>query len=368
MSSFKIRVAEPNIIEEDARAVYDAIMENCLSSGPYVEKFEKDFANYIGVKDAVAVNSGTAALHLPLEALNVRNGDEVITTPFTFAATSNVIVLQNAKPVFVDIEPETYNLDPKKIEKTITPKTKAIMPIHYGGQCAEMDEINEIAQKYNLHVIEDAAPAVGALYKGKKAGTLSKIAGFSFFPDKNMTTGEGGMIATNDSELAEKCRVMRKNGASKRYYNIYIGWNFKMPDPNAALEISQLKRIESIVAMKNQVAKYYGSILKSIEGIVPPIVREYNRHTFMLYAILTKNNQQREKIRLGLEKKGIETRINFPPMHLQPIYTRIFGFKKGMFPVTEDIAERILGLPIFIKMTQEQQVTVVNSINEIIRE
>ena len=141
-----------------------------------------------------------------------------------------------------------------------------------------------------------------------------------------------------------------------------------MPDPNAALGISQLKRIESIVAMKNQVAKYYGSILKSIEGIVPPIVREYNRHTFMLYAILTKNNQQREKIRLGLEEKGIETRINFPPMHLQPIYTRIFGSKKGMFPVTEDIAERILGLPIFIKMTQEQQVMVVNSIKEIIRE
>ncbi|OLC36378.1 MAG: hypothetical protein AUH84_01640 [Thaumarchaeota archaeon 13_1_40CM_4_38_7] len=364
-SNFKIRVAEPNITEEDARAAYQAIKENCLSSGPYVEKFEHDFANYVGVKEAVAVNSGTAALHLPIESLGIKNGDEVITTPFTFAATSNVIVLQNAKPVFVDIEPETYNLDPYKIEKALTPKTKAIMPIHYGGQCAEMDAINEIAQKHNLYVIEDAAPALGALYKGRKAGTLSIAAGFSFFPDKNMTTGEGGMIATNDHELAEKCRILRKNGASKRYYNIYIGWNFKMPDPNAALGISQLKRIESIIEAKNKVAKYYSSLLKD-RGVIPPLVKDYNRHTFMLYVILTNNNKQRETIRLGLEREGIETRINFPPMHLQPVYSKMFGFKKGMFPVTEDIAERILGLPIFIKMTKEQQDTVVEKIRGLV--
>jgi len=366
-TNYKIRVAEPNITEEDVDSICNAVRENCLSSGPYVKKFEDAFAKYIGIKEAVAVNSGTAALHLPLEALGIKNGDEVITTSFTFAATSNVIVLQHAKPVFVDIEGETFNIDPQKIEKAITPKTKAIMPIHYAGQCSEMDEINEIANKHDLTVIEDAAPGLGALYKDQKAGTLGKFAGFSFFPDKNMTTGEGGMMVTNDSDMAEKCRILRKSGASKRYYNIYIGWNFKMPDPNAALGISQLKRIESIIESKNKIANYYSSALEKIQDIIPPITRKYNKHTFMLDSILTKNEKQREKIRLDLEKKGIETRINFPPMHLQPIYQKLFNFKIGSLPITEDMAKRVLGLPIFIKMTQEQQDSVIDTIQKSVR-
>jgi len=354
LQSYKIRVAEPDITDEDAKAMYDAVKKNCLSSGPYVEKFEEEFKKFVGVKEAIAVNSGTAALHLALESLGLKSG-EVITTSFTFAATSNVIVLQNMKPIFVDIESETYNLDPNNIEKAITPETKAIMPIHYGGQCSEMDEINEIAQKHNLHVIEDAAPALGASYRGRKAGTLSEIAGFSFFPDKNLTTGEGGMITTNDIKLAEKCRILRKNGASSRYYNTLIGWNFKMPDPNAALGTSQLKRFENTLDRKNQKANYYKSILGSIPEIVLPTIRKYNKHTFMLYSILAKNNTQRECIKNALEKERIETRINFPPMHLQPAYVNLYGFKKGILPVTEDIAERILGIPIFINMTDKQQ-------------
>ena len=360
-SHFKIRVAEPNIEEEDAKAMYQAVKENRLSSGKYVEEFENEFAKYVGVKEAIAVNSGTAAIHLPLESLNL-NAGEVITTSFTFAATSNVIVLQNMKPVFVDIEPETYNIDPKKIEAAITTKTKAIMPIHYGGQCAEMDEINEIADKHNIHVIEDAAPALGGIYKNRKAGTLSKISGFSFFPDKSITTGEGGMVTTNDSDLAEKCRILRKNGASKRYYHDYIGWNFRMPDPNAALGKSQLKRIEKIIKLKNEKADYYKEKLQNIDDVVPPLVKNYNRHTFMLYSILTKNNSQRQKIITELNKKGIETRINFPPVHLQPVYAKRFNFKVDSLPVTEDIANRILGLPIFIKMTNEQQDIITESI------
>ena len=360
-SHFKIRVAEPNIEEEDAKAMYQAVKENRLSSGKYVEEFENEFAKYVGVKEAIAVNSGTAAIHLPLESLNL-NAGEVITTSFTFAATSNVIVLQNMKPVFVDIEPETYNIDPKKIEAAITTKTKAIMPIHYGGQCAEMDEINEIAGKHNIHVIEDAAPALGGIYKNRKAGTLSKISGFSFFPDKSITTGEGGMITTNDSDLAEKCRILRKNGASKRYYHDYIGWNFRMPDPNAALGKSQLKRIEKIIKLKNEKADYYREKLQNVDGVVPPFVKNYNRHTFMLYSILTKNNSQRQKIITELNKKGIETRINFPPVHLQPVYVKRFNFKVDSLPITEDIANRILGLPIFIKMTNEQQDIITESI------
>ena len=364
-SDFKIRVAEPSIEEEDAKAVYNAVKEECLSgSGPYNKQFEKNFAEYIGTKHAIAVNSGTAALHLSLEVLDIRDGDEVITTPFTFAATSNVIIMQNAKPVFVDIEPETFNLDPLKIESSISSKTKAIMPIHYAGQPCEMDAINEIAKKHNLSVIEDAAPAVGATYKGKKAGTLSDIAGFSFFPDKNMTTGEGGMIVTNNSEFAQKCQILKKNGASKRYYNTSIGWNFKMSDINAALGISQLKRIESIIERKNSCAKFYDELLSAIPEITVPTVREYNRATYMLYSILIKDNKLREKIRIGLETKGIETRINFPSMHLQPAYIEKFGDTKGSLPISEDASERILGLPIFINMTQTDQELVVNAIKE----
>jgi len=362
---FKIRVAEPNITENDAKVVYDAILKSHLSVGPEIAEFEDSFAKYVGTKEAIAVNSGTAALHLSLESLGIKNS-EVITTSFTFAATTNVIVLQNCKPVFVDIDPITYNLDPQKIESAITEKTKAIMPIHYAGQVSEMDEINEIAEKHNLSVIEDAAPAVGALYKNKKAGSLSKIAGFSFFPDKNMTTGEGGMITTNDSDLAEKCRIMRKNGAESRYYNTLIGWNFKMPAPNAALGISQLKKIESTIEEKNKKADYYTTQLKETE-IIPPTVKSYNRCTFMLYSILTKNNLQRELIRKKLEEKGIETRVNFPSMHLQPIYRKLFGFKEGLLPITEDISNRILGLPIFIKMTQEQQDLILDTIYEVIK-
>jgi perosamine synthetase len=365
---FNIRVAEPNISEDDAKAMYQAVIEGRLSSGIYCENFEKDFAKYIGTKEAITVNSGSAALHLALESLNIKNGDEVITTPFTFAATSNVIVLQDAKPVFVDIENETFNIDPKKIENAITPKTKAIMPIHYAGQCGEMDEINEIAEKHNLVVIEDAAPAVGSTYKQKKAGTLGRIAGFSFFPDKNMTTGEGGMIVTDDHELAEKCRILKKNGASKRYYNTEIGWNFKMPDPNAALGISQLKKIEKIIESKNKIASYYSDRFNEFTDIIPPVIRSYNRCSFMLYSILAKNNQQREKIRIDLEKVGIETRINFPSMHLQPIYKKLYGFSEGSFPISEDASQRILGLPIFVNLSQENQDLVIDSIKKSINE
>ena len=361
---FHIPSAEPNITEDDAKAAYNAIKEGRLSSGSYVKKFEQEFANYIGTKFAIAVNSATSGLQLSLASLGIYDG-EVITTPFTYAATSNVIVHQNAKPVFVDVDKATYNIDPDKIEKAITKKTRAIMPIHYGGQCSEMEEISEIASKHNLFVIEDAAPAIGATHKQRRAGTFGIISAFSFFPDKNLTTGEGGMVVTSDPELADKCEELRKNGASSRYHHTSIGWNFKMPDPNAALGLSQLKRIESIIATKNKIAKYYQVSLEKINEIQPPIVKEYNRHTFMLYSILTKDLKQREEIKNALADKGIESRINFPSVHLQPIYKQMFGFQSGSFPISENLSDRILGLPIFFSMKEEQQDQIVNVIREI---
>ena len=363
---FHIPSAEPNITEDDAKAAYNAIKEGRLSSGSYVKKFEQEFANYIGTKFAIAVNSATSGLQLSLASLGIYDG-EVITTPFTYAATSNVIVHQNAKPVFVDVDKATYNIDPDKIEKAITKKTRAIMPIHYGGQCSEMEEISEIASKHNLFVIEDAAPAIGATHKQRRAGTFGIISAFSFFPDKNLTTGEGGMVVTSDPELADKCEELRKNGASSRYHHTSIGWNFKMPDPNAALGLSQLKRIESIIATKNKIAKYYQVSLEKINEIQPPIVKEYNRHTFMLYSILTKDLKQREEIKNALADKGIESRINFPSVHLQPIYKQMFGFQSGSFPISENLSDRILGLPIFFSMKEDQQDQIVNVIREIVK-
>ena len=365
MNDYLIRVGKPNVTEEDAQAMYNAVRGNFLGPGPYVEKFEQEFARYLGVKNAVAVNSGTSAMLLPLAASGIKSGDEIITTTFTFAATSNVILLNNAKPIFVDIEPETFNIDPKKIQQSITPKTKVIMPIDYGGQSAETIEIKEIAEKNNLLVIEDAAPALGAEHKNKKVGSISHVSGFSFGPDKNLNTGEGGMIVTNDSELAEKCKILRKNGAEKRYFHTYIGWNTKMPDPNAALGTSQLSRIESIINTKNRIADYYSENLEQLSSIETPKVKEYNRHTFMLYSILVKTNEIREKIRLNLEKNKIETRINFPPVHLQPIYKQLFNFHEGICPIAEDISQRILGLPVFLAIKQEEQDLIIKTIKEV---
>ena len=366
MSEFKIRVAQPNILEEDAKAMYDAVITNHLGSGPIVEEFEKKMADFLGVKNSIAVNSGTSSMLLSLDALKIQDGDEIITTPFTFAATSNVIVQRKAHPIFVDIEPETFNLDPKKIESAITKKTKGIMPIDYGGQSAEIIEINEIAQKHGLFVIEDAAPALGGIHKTKKVGSVSTMTGFSFGPDKNLNTGEGGLIVTNDDELAEKCKILRKNGTDTRYHHVEIGWGAKMPDPNAALGISQLKRIEKILDKKNKLAEYYNKRLDNISEIVTPIIRDYNTHTFMLYVILFKNNKLREKIRIELEKNGVETRINFPPVHLQPIYKKLYNFSSGLFPICENISERVLGLPIFLAMTEKEQDYITNIIKKTI--
>lgn len=365
--SFRIPIAKPVVTEEDIALVVEALRGGHLSSGEYVERFEQEFAKYIGTKHAVAVNSGTAALEVSLKAMGVSKGDEVITPSFTIAATSNAVVSLGAKPVFVEIERETYNMNPSKVEDAITPRTKALMPIHYGGQCAEMNQIMEIASRHNLKVVEDGAPAAGATYRGSKAGTFGDAAGFSFFPDKNITTGEGGMITTNEDQIAEKARYLRKHGAPSRYYNVDIGWNYKMPDFCAALGLSQLARLEATIRRKNEVAQNYSKLLRDMSSISLPLVRPYNRHTFMLYAIRTEDNNMRERIRSSLESIGVETRINFPPVHLQPIYKSMYGYGTGLLPLTEQVSETIISLPIFLQMTDEDQTYIVDAIRNIAR-
>ncbi len=362
--SFDIRVGGPVIDEDDIQSVVEALRQGRLSGGIFAEKFEKQFAEFIGVKHAVSVNSATAALQLMLATNDIGIGDEVITTPYTFAATANVIMLQGAKPVFVDIEPDYYNIDPSKIEDKITENTKAIMPIHYGGQISQMDKINQIAKNNNLLTFEDAAPAAGAKLNNKKAGSIGDAGAFSFFPDKNMTTGEGGMLTTNSDNIAERAIIMKKHGASSRYYHTEIGWNFKMPDINASLGISQLKKLPGIIKKKNESAKYYNDLFsEKLRGNVEtPKIMEACYHTFNLYNIKFKNQIQRDNVKKYLEENKIETRICFPPVHLQPIYLKLMNFKENSFPVSEKCSKNTLCMPLYANISNQIQDDIVNHV------
>ncbi len=360
----RINIAEPIIEAEEIAAVTQVLKEKRLSQGEYVEKFEKSFAEYVGTNHAIAFNSGTAALQVGLAAKGIKPKDEIITSPFTFAATANVIVLLGAKPVFVDIDPETLNINPLLIEEAITSNTRAIIPVHYAGQCAEMDEIIRIAKEYDLFVLEDAAEAHGSLYKKKLAGNLGDAGTFSFYPNKNIVTGEGGMLTTNDDELAKKARILLNHGQDGRYHHVEIGWNYKMMDLVAAIGLVQIKRIHHILKHKKELAEYYIDIFREFDFIRPQTVRSYNLHSYMLFSVLTSNQAQRDALQSILENAGVETRIAFPSLHLQPIFRRLYGFKYGQFPVAEKASETVLCIPIHAYLQREDQEYIVNVIQE----
>lgn len=366
--NYDIKVGGPFLDDEDIESMVKALREGRLSSGVYAEEFEKKFAKFIGVKHGVSVNSATSALQIMLAIKGIGKNDEVITTPYTYAATANVIVLQGAKPVFVDIELDSYNIDSSKIEEVISEKTKAIMPIHYGGQSADMTEIMKIANENNLSVYEDAAPSAGAIYKEQKVGSIGDAAAFSFFPDKNMTTGEGGMLTTNSDEIAKRAQIMKRGGAESRYFHTEIGWNFKMPDPNAALGISQLKKLPEIIKEKQQLALNYTKLFQDIlpEVIVPKIKKDRN-HTFNLFSIRFKDEKTRNSVKCYLDEKKIETRICFPPVHLQPIYQKLYDFKLNMFPVSELAAKTTLCMPMLVGLSESIQENIVEYVKKAVR-
>jgi len=368
-TQYKIPFSDPFITNEDVMAVASSVKEKRLSQGKYVERFEKEFANYIGVKNALAVCNGTAALHTALNAIDVRCSDEVVVPSFSFVATANCVLYQGAKPVFVDIDPRTYNISPKEIERKVTKKTKAIIPVHYAGQPADMASICEIAGKQSIHVVEDAAEAHGALYHGSKAGSLGNLACFSFYPNKNMTTGEGGMITTNDDESAEKIRMIRSHGQSERYHHVVLGYNYRMSDIHAALGLVQLKRLNWVINKKVEKAKYYDKRIQEMFGddVRTPHVASYASHVYMFYAVRFSNKKIRDKAIAELEKKGVETRVAFPPIHLQPLYQDLFGNKRGYLPVTEDVSNTILCLPIYPHMSQEEQEYVLAGLDDVFK-
>lgn len=329
--------------------------------GKTVEDFEKACADYLGVKHAIGVNSGTDALQLGLMAYDIGQGDEVITTCFSFYATSEVVNILGAKPVFVDIDPKTFNIDTTKIEEAITSKTKAIIPVHLYGQPADMDEVMKIAKKHNLAVIEDCAQSFGSKYKGKYTGAIGDVGAFSFFPTKNLgAAGDGGLVTTNDDKLAEKIKILRVHGSKVKYFHDYIGMNSRLDALQAAILHIKLKYINKWNDGRKQVAKKYTEKFKGT-NVAAPYVKEGGDHIFHQFTIRV---PERDKLHEYLKTKGVSTFIYYPlSLHLQPVYKNL-GYTEDSFPAAFDAQQEVLSLPSFPELTDEEISYVADCIKE----
>jgi dTDP-4-amino-4,6-dideoxygalactose transaminase len=329
------------------------VLDNtAFAGGPFVEKFEKGFASFCKCEFAIGVGSGTNALWLALLALGVGQGDEVITTPNTFMATAEAISFCSAKPVFVDIDEQTYNMDIDLLDEVITPKTKAIIPVHLFGQMVDMDRLMQIAKAHGLFVVEDACQAHGAEYKGCNAGSIGQAGCFSFYPGKNLGAyGEAGAIVTNDNELAEKMRALRDHGQAKKYYHSIIGWNARMDGFQGAVLSVKLKYLPMWNEARRKNAKLYEQFLADIDNIITPVEADYAKHVYHIYAIRAQN---RDMLKNSLAEKGIYCGIHYPvPLHLQDAY-KCLGYETGSFPVAEQCAKDFISLPMFPELTGEQ--------------
>jgi len=341
-----ISVAEPAFDEKELEYVTKCVLSGWVSSGgEFTTQFEKMMADYCNAKHGIVCSSGTTALHLVLLVAGIGPGDEVIVPTLSFIATANAVTYTGAKPIFVDSERETWNIDPSQIEQVITPKTKAIIPVHLYGQPADMDPILEIALKYKLYVFEDAAEAHGAKYKGKKVGAIGDAGVFSFFGNKIITTGEGGMIVTNDDQIAEQSRLLRDHGMSKerRYWHTALGYNYRMTNLQASLGVAQMEKIDLIVQKKKEIAECYSEYLKDLAGIVLPPDMDWSTNVYWLYTILINKDEfgtDVEGVAQSLEEAGIDTRPVFPPIHTQPIYNT-----GQCLPVSESISKIGISLP-----------------------
>ncbi len=339
-----IQIAAPQIGDEEKQAVMAVLDSGQLAQGPVVEAFEREFARWLGVKHAVAVNSGTAALHLSLLAHGVGAGDEVITTPFTFVASANAALFVGARPVLVDIEPVNYCLDPAKVEAAITPRTKAIMPVDLYGHPAQMEEIRAIAGRHGIAVIEDACQAHGAAIGDRKAGALGVTATFSFYPTKNMTTAEGGMVTTDDDQIAEKVGTLRQHGAAQRYLHDTLGYNFRLTDISAAIGRAQLAKLDRFNERRRRNASVLDKGLAGIPGITTPRERPGYRHVYHQYTLRVERD--RDGFQKRLREEGVGTAIHYPiPVHRQPLYGQL-GYGDVSLPVAEKAAEQVISLPV----------------------
>jgi len=370
----KLIVGSPQIVEDDINDLTEVYKSGWWVSGPKTKQLAEEFRKYIGCKYAVPVGSGTFALHLALDVLGIGPRDEVITTPYTFPATTHVIEYVGAKPVFVDIEMGSYNMDPNKIERAITRRTKAIMPIHIVGRPCDMDKITRIAQKYNLSVVEDAAHAVEAFWKRKKIGTISDMTCFSFDVTKNVAGGLGGMVTTNKKKYYDKLVSYSHFGFLQRDFNlpydtVYPGYKYDISEFCAVLALNSLKRIETNLKIREKLWQTYNKAFKDIPEIVLPNGEDESRHARHLYMILIKFEKlgcNRAEFMEALDKLNIGSRIRFTPIHLHTYYRKKYGFRRGDFPVTEYVSDRVLCLPLSAKLTEEDVKDVINGVTKVI--
>jgi len=364
-----IPVCEPLLGGKELEYVSDCLKTNWISSaGKYIGEFEKGFAAYCGVKHGIATTSGTTALHLALAALGIGNGDEVIIPTFTMAACAFSVIYTGAKPVLVDSEPETWNMDVAQIERKITTRTKAIMPVHIYGHPCEMDQIMDIARKHRLYVVEDAAEAHGATYKGKMAGGIGDVGCFSFYANKIITTGEGGMIVTSDEKVADRARRFKDQAFSRerRFLHTDIGFNYRMTNIQAAIGLAQLENIDRFVEMRRKNAQLYNRLLKGVPGVTLPVEKKWAKNVYWMYSIVIENEfgMSRDDLMAFLRQKGVDTRTFFIPMNVQPAFKNMGLFEGEHYPVSEMLAERGLYLPSGSGLTEEQISTVCEAVRQ----
>lgn len=373
----------PDITDEEINEVVGTLKSGWLAKGPRTIEFEKRFAEYVGAKYAIGMNSCTAALHIALVAAGIGLGDEVITTPMTFAASANTIIHTGATPVFVDIDPETGCIDPDEIEKKITPRTKAIVPVHYSGQACDLDRIYELADKYGLFVSEDAAHAIYTRYKGRLIGNNPKGAvSFSFYATKNLCTGEGGMLVTNDKEIANKARILVTHGMSKNAWNRYAkggtwrydieepGYKYNMFDLQAALGLIQLYRLEYMQKCRERIASIYNEAFKEMPALRIPKIKPYTTthawHLYILHLVPEFLVIDRDQFIKELNERSVGTSVHFIPLHIMSTYRKRFGYTEGNFPKTEKWFEGVISLPLYSKMSEEDAYYVVAAIKDIL--
>ena len=378
----KIPLSNPDITELEKAKVLEVLNTPNISLGPKLDDFEKKLCNYIGSKYTVAVSSGTSGLHLCIRALDIKEGNEVLTTPFSFIASANCILFERAKPLFIDIDEKTLNIDINELSNIVkksnakSQKVKAILPVHIFGRPCEIDEIMELAREHELKVIEDACEAIGAEIKKpnvrfqksndrqnhewQKVGTFGDCGVFGFYPNKQITTGEGGVIVTDDENIYNLCKSMRNQGRSENrgwLQHERLGYNYRISDINCALGIAQLERIDEILAKREKVARLYNERLKEIEELIVPQFEENKKISWFVYVIRLTDKyslEDRNSILNKLKEEGIGCSNYFPPIHLQPFYRNFFGYKKGDFPVTEKVSERTIALPFYNNLKEEQ--------------
>ncbi|WCL63320.1 DegT/DnrJ/EryC1/StrS family aminotransferase [Bacillus subtilis] len=373
----------PLIGKEEIQEVTETLESGWLSKGPKVQQFEKEFAAFVGAKHAVAVNSCTAALFLALKAKGIGPGDEVITSPLTFSSTANTIIHTGATPVFADIDQNTLNIDPVKLEAAVTSRTKAVVPVHFGGQSCDMDAILAIAQNHGLFVLEDAAHAVYTTYKQRMIGSIGDATAFSFYATKNLATGEGGMLTTDDEELADKIRVLSLHGMSKAAWNRYSsngswyyevespGYKMNMFDLQAALGLHQLKRLDDMQKRREEIAGRYQTAFQQIPGLITPFVHDDGRHAWHLYVLQVDDKKagatRSEMITALKDKYNIGTSVHFIPVHIHPYYQKQFGYKEADFPNAMNYYKRTLSLPLYPSMSDDDVDDVIEAVRDIVK-